>query len=278
MLSVGDKIFLDFFEYAGTTREDLKDVDRREELKAKCEAAGNEIIEEIFQFWSQNNALEVLIEIDNAKPKDPALFNKGMVADIRIKNINHKATLPLSERSAGFVWFFSFLAQFRQLKKTPGNGNAIILLDEPGLTLHGKAQGDLMRFMVERLLPDHQVIFTTHSPFPLQSALSYEVTQSRFIGASSWLVERPSDIVYLQVVSQALVRRGRVGLDPKWTLYPSGGIDRIAPFMRMFGGNRINVAVLSDIAVGDKTKIARRGPGVRSFRSVALAPGKPVCA
>ena len=177
--------------------------------------------------------------------------------------------------------------------------------------------------MVERLLPDHQVIFTTHSPFmvpmdrladvrivedviiekpgkraevkgtkvrsdvfdvnddalfPLQSALSHEVTQSLFIGASTWLVERPSDIVYLQVVSQALVRRGRVGLDPKWTLYPSGGIDRIAPFMRMFGGNRINVAVLSDIAVGDKTKIARRGPGVRSFRSVALAPGKPVCA
>lgn len=93
-------------------------------LKAKCEAASNEITEEIFQFWSQNNALEVIIEIDNAKPKDPAPFNAGMVADIRIKNTNHKATLPLSERSAGFVWFFSFLAQLKQLKKTLGNGNA----------------------------------------------------------------------------------------------------------------------------------------------------------
>lgn len=156
-VSVGDKIFLDFLEYAGTTLEDLKNVDRREELKAKCEAASNEITEEIFQFWSQNNALEVVIEIDNAKPKDPVPFNMGMVADIRIKNTNHKATLPLSERSAGFVWFFSFLAQFKQLKKTAGNGNAIILLDEPGLTLHGKAQGDLLRYIVERLLPDHQV-------------------------------------------------------------------------------------------------------------------------
>lgn len=299
-VSVGDKIFLDFLDYAGTTLEDLKNVDRREELKAKCEAASNEITEEIFQFWSQNNALEVIIEIDNAKPKDPAPFNKGMVAEIRIKNNNHRATLPLSERSAGFVWFFSFLAQFKQLKKTPGNSNAIILLDEPGMTLHGKAQGDLLRYIVERLLPDHQVIFTTHSPFmvpmdrladvrivedvviekpgkrpevkgtkvrsdvlevnddtlfPLQGALGYEVTQSLFIGANTWLVEGPSDILYLQVLSQALTKRRRVGIDPKWTLCPSGGIDKIAPFVRLFGGNRINMAVLSDIANGDKTKI-----------------------
>lgn len=299
-VSTGDKIFLAFLEYAGTTLEELLDSDRREALKATCEAASNEITEEIFQFWSQNNALEVVIEIDNAKPKDPAPFNTGLVADIRIKNTNHKATLPLSERSAGFVWFFSFLAQFKQLKKTKGNGNAVLLLDEPGLTLHGKAQGDLLRYIVERLLPDHQVIFTTHSPFmvpmdrladvrivedvivqekgkrpevkgtkvrsdvlevsddtlfPLQGALGYEVTQSLFIGANTWLVEGPSDILYLQVLSQALVKRGREGLDPKWTLCPSGGIDRIAPFVRLFGGNRINVAVLSDIATGDKTKI-----------------------
>jgi predicted ATP-dependent endonuclease of OLD family len=300
VVSVGDKIFLAFLEYAGTTLEDLLEADRREALKATCEAASNEITEEIFQFWSQNNALEVVIEIDNAKPKDPAPFNTGMVADIRIKNTNHKATLPLSERSAGFVWFFSFLAQFKQLKRTSGNANAILLLDEPGLTLHGKAQGDLLRYIVERLLPDHQVIFTTHSPFmvpmdrladvrivedviieqkgkrtevkgtkvrsdvlevsddtlfPLQGALGYEVTQSLFIGANTWLVEGSSDILYLQVLSQALTKRRREGLHSKWTLCPSGGIDKIAPFVRLFSGNRINMAVLSDIANGDKTKI-----------------------
>lgn len=297
-VSTGDKIFLDFLEYAGTTLEELLRADRREALKAKCEAASNEITEEIFQFWSQNNALEVVIEIDAGKAADKPPFNAGMVADIRIKNTNHKATLPLSERSAGFVWFFSFLAQFKQLKKA--NGNAIILLDEPGLTLHGKAQGDLLRYIFERLLPDHQVIFTTHSPFmvpmdrladvrivedvivegkgkraevkgtkvtsdvlavgddtlfPLQGALGYEVTQSLFIGANTWLVEGPSDILYLKVLSQALAKRGREGMSEKWNLCPAGGIDKLAPFVRLFGGNNLNVAVLSDIANGDKAKI-----------------------
>mgnify|MGYP002039314427 FL=1 len=71
--------------------------------------------------------------------------------------------MPLSERSAGFVWFFSFLSQFKQMRKR--NPGAIILLDEPGLTLHGKAQADLLRYIIERLLPDHQVIYSTHSPF-----------------------------------------------------------------------------------------------------------------
>ena len=81
------------------------------------------------------------------------------------------------------------------------------------------------------------------------------MTQSLFIGANTWLVEGASDILYLQVLSQALIRRKREGINSKWTLCPSGGIDKIAPFVRLFGGNRINVAVLSDIANGDRTKI-----------------------
>lgn len=296
-VSPGDQIFLDFLEYSGTTLEELQAVDKRESLKARCEAAGNDITDEIFQFWSQNNALEVVIDFDAGKPGDSPPFNAGTVAQVRIRNTNHKATLPLSERSAGFVWFFSFLAQFKQLRKT--NPNAIILLDEPGLTLHGRAQGDLLRYIVDRLLPEHQVIFTTHSPFmvpmnrladvrivedvieqngtrplvkgtkvksdvlevgddtlfPLQGALGYEVSQSLFISADTWLVEGPSDIIYLQVLSQALKKRGREGMNERWATCPSGGIDKIAPFVRLFGGNKINVAVLSDVGKGEINKI-----------------------
>ena len=43
--------------------------------------------------------------------------------------------------------------------------NVILLLDEPGTSLHAKAQADLLRYFKEKLIPDHQVIYTTHSPF-----------------------------------------------------------------------------------------------------------------
>jgi len=298
-VSPSDQIFLDFLEYAGTSIDELKDTVKYEELKAKCEGASNEITDEIFQFWSQNDALRVVIDIGEGKAGDTPPFNSGTIVKIRIENTNHRVTVPLSERSAGFIWFFSFLSQFKQLKKT--TGNAIILLDEPGLTLHGKAQSDLLCYIEERLLPEHQVIFTTHSPFmvpaehmadvrivedvikregnktvvsgtkvssdalsvdedtlfPLQGALGYEITQSLFIGKNTLLVEGPSDILYLQAFSAALKGLKREGLDSRWTICPSGGIDKIAPFTSLFGGNNLNIAVLCDLAIGDKGKLER---------------------
>lgn len=299
-ISPGDQIFLDFLEYAGTSIEELQASTRLEELKAKCQGASNDITDEIFEFWSQNDALAVNIELAQGLKDDPPPFNTGTVAKIRINNSNHKVDVPLSERSAGFVWFFSFLAQFKQMrKKAPG---AVILLDEPGLTLHGKAQADLLRYIIERLLPKHQVIYSTHSPFmvpadrledvrvvedvverddrnrpvvkgtkvsadvltvdkdtlfPLQAHLGYEVTQSLFVGANTLLVEGPSDILYLQVASHALKARKREGLDTRWTMCPSGGIDKVQSFASLFSGKGINIAALCDYGNGDKSKIQR---------------------
>ncbi|QIN67774.1 AAA ATPase domain protein (plasmid) [Caballeronia sp. SBC1] len=297
-LDASDRIFLDFLAYAGTSVEELLASTKLEELKAKCEGASNKISDEIFEYWTQNDALSVKIDIAAGLPEDKPPMNAGNVAKAWITNRHHRASVPLSERSAGFVWFFSFLAQFKQLKKT--TGNAIILLDEPGLTLHGRAQADLLRYIEERLLPNHQVIFTTHSPFmvpsdrladvlivedvvhydqrqrarvegtkvrddvlmvskdtlfPLQGALGYDLTQSLFVGKNTLLVEGPSDVLYLQALSSALTQRKRTGLDPRWTLCPGGGIDKIASFASLFGSNRLNMAVLCDVAIGDKKKI-----------------------
>ncbi len=297
-LDASDRIFLDFLAYAGTSVEELLASTKLEELKAKCEGASNKISDEIFEYWTQNDALAVKIDIAAGLPDDEPPMNAGNVAKAWITNRHHRASVPLSERSAGFVWFFSFLAQFKQLKKT--TGNAIILLDEPGLTLHGRAQADLLRYIEERLLPNHQVIFTTHSPFmvpsdrladvlivedvvhydqrqrakvegtkvrddvlmvskdtlfPLQGALGYDLTQSLFVGKNTLLVEGPSDVLYLQALSSALTQRKRTCLDPRWTLCPGGGIDKIASFASLFGSNRLNMAVLCDIAIGDKKKI-----------------------
>ena len=44
--------------------------------------------------------------------------------------------MPFDERSRGF---FSFLAYFTELEDTT-DSDLILLLDEPGLSLHGRAQ------------------------------------------------------------------------------------------------------------------------------------------
>jgi len=44
------------------------------------------------------------------------------------------------------------------------------LLDEPGLSLHGKAQEDLLKYFEAEIKGEHQLIYTTHSPFMVDPA------------------------------------------------------------------------------------------------------------
>jgi predicted ATPase len=297
----GDNLFLQFLEYAGTTLEELRDAKKYEELRARIEAASNKITDRVFEYWTQNQYLAIEVTVDTARSGDPTPYNEGTIVRARVRNDLHKVTVPFSERSAGFVWFFSFLVAFAQVRKR--YGNVIILLDEPGHGLHGKAQGDLLRFIDEKLKPDHQVIYSTHSPFmvpadrldsvrlvedklffkegssrptvlgtkvsseflsndadtifPLQAALGYEITQTLFVGKNCLLVEGPSDILYLQATSAALRKIGKSGLDKRWTICPSGGVDKIWPFVSLFSGKKLNIAVLTDLSHGIKKNVER---------------------
>ncbi len=159
----GERVFVDFLEYAGTSIDEITAAKTYEGLNARCEAASNKITAQLQGYWKQNPHLEIDVRVTKAEPNDPAPFNDGIIARARVKNTLHKVTVPFSERSAGFIWFFSFLVKFAQVRKT--GANLILLLDEPGLTLHGKAQADLLRYFEDKLTPEHQVIYTTHSPF-----------------------------------------------------------------------------------------------------------------
>ena len=295
----GSRLFVEFLEYAGVAIDEITEVETYETFNALLQAASTDITEQILEYWSQNPDLDVEVRIDHARPGDQPPFNHGTIARARIKNNLHRVDTPFSERSAGFVWFFSFLVKFAQVKDS--HGQVVLLLDEPGLSLHGKAQGDLLRFIDDKLAPSHQVIYSTHSPFmvpadklervrivedkvdvttvprrslgtkvsqdvlgveadtlfPLQGALGYEATQTLFVGEHTLLVEGPSDILYLQALSSALKARERKALDSRWTICPAGGIDRIMPFVSLFAGKALHVAVLSDEARGTKGKVAK---------------------
>ncbi len=314
-VSDSDRVFLDFLEFAGTRLNDLVDATKFEELNALCEAAANDITDQMLNYWTQNDRLTIQVRLDEGKSEDPAPFNSGPVARARVRNELHRVSVPFSERSAGFIWFFSFLVKFAQIKES--HDDVIILLDEPGLSLHGTAQKDLLRYFEEQLEPNHQLIYTTHSPFmvpadklfsvrtvedvvqrdergrersvgtkvcadalttdpqtnfPLLGAIGYEVTQSLIIGPNTLLVEGPSDILYLQAASNRLKSLGRTHLDSRWAVCPSGGIDKVLPFVRLFRGNNLNTVVLTDFQRGQRRALDRlRHSGILEAGRIILA-------
>jgi len=299
-LDRNDQVFIAFLGLVGTTLEEMATLNRFEPMIAKLESVSNRISREIFTYWTQNRNLKVLFRLDAGRAGDPAPYNSGNILRTRVENTIHEASVSFDDRSTGFVWFFSFLVLFSQFKKTHGD-NVILLLDEPGTSLHAKAQDDLLRYFKEKLIPHHQVIYTTHSPFmvpadnlmaartvedvvirdkqgnvqevlgtkvsdnvlsvdretlfPLQGALGYEITQTLFIGKNSLLVEGPSDLLYLKAYSAELKQQGRTGLSQAWTITPVGGVDKVSAFMSLLYGNKLNVAVLTDFAKGQKKKI-----------------------
>lgn len=163
-LKFSDRIFMALLDLTNSSPDDVGKIKTTETLIMELEAIENRLTDEIFHYWTQNTHLRVRFRFDPGREQDPPPFNSGEIFSTRIENTRHHATVNFEERSSGFVWFFSFLVWFSQVKKNYGD-NVLILLDEPGLTLHGKAQKDLLRYINERLRPHHQVLYTTHSPF-----------------------------------------------------------------------------------------------------------------
>jgi len=280
----GIRTLKDLLDLAGITSQELQNNVDYEHHKANLEAIANEITDDVFHYWKQNPSLEVEFDVHRSPGNNqPGEFH------VRIKNNKHRVTVPFDERSRGFVWFFSFLTAFKKLSED--NEQMVILLDEPGLNLHASAQADLLRFIEDVLAPEHQIIYTTHSPFmvdahrfervrtvedidnegvkvsseclsvdantvfPLQAALGYSLAQTLFLGPNCLLVEGPSDLLYLQTMSAILENMGCESLSDKWVITPVGGADKLATFVSLIGANELNVCVLMDISKKDKQRV-----------------------
>ncbi len=163
-LSGSERIFLALLDLVGTRPAHLTRIENSEELIADLEAASAPITDKIFKYWSQNTSLRVSFQLHPGKPQDPPPFDNGHVFETRVLNTRHNLTLNFDERSTGFVWFFSFLVWFSEIRRMFGD-NLIVLLDDPGIGLHARAQMDLLRYISQELEPHYQVIYTTHTPF-----------------------------------------------------------------------------------------------------------------
>ena len=270
------KIAKALFELSGLQVSDIQSEANFEAFKAQLEATSNSITDDMFEYWTTNQNLEIRFDIEHST-------NNVRYLNIRIYNSKHRVTLPLKNRSKGFLWFFSFLVWFSKIQGDK-NSKYILLLDEPGLSLHASAQNDLLRFIDEKLAPEYQVIYTTHSPFmidslklnevrtvydtqnpkigsvvsdaveekdsdtlfPLQAALGYTIAQNLYVSPQNLLVEGISDLVYLNHFSTILKDMGKEGLSDDVTIVPVGGADKIATFISLMRGNELSTVCLLD--------------------------------
>ncbi len=252
-----------------------------EDYKAELEATQLIISEELFKYWSTNQNLKINFDIDKIEKSD-AQNNKRIVEhilDIRVQNTRSGVSLPLKNRSKGFNWFFSFLVWFKKIQEDK-KSTYILLLDEPGLNLHAMAQHDLLQFIYD-LSKEYQIIYTTHSPFmidsenlskvrtvvekndgtkisdsvqekdpntlfPLQAALGYTLAQNLFVSPKNLLVEGIADLTYLNLISNILTDKNREGLNEDITIVPVGGADKVATFVSLLRGNELDMVCLLD--------------------------------
>ena len=139
-------------------------------LVNKLEGAGNRLSKKVLQYWSQNKHIQMRFDVRPAQPNDPIGLTSGTNIWANVYDSRHMVSTNLGTRSRGFIWFFSFLAWYSKIKKENEHNKVILLLDEPGLFLHGKAQEDLLNYFEKELKDKHQIIYTTHSPFMVDSA------------------------------------------------------------------------------------------------------------
>lgn len=282
-----DKTSKALFDLARIKPEDILTSTEKDYEKyiALLEASSNKITNEIFKYWSTNKNLDIEFKIQDTT--NPNNNQREKTLDIRVKSQRHKISLPLDRRSKGFNWFFSFIIWFSKIQADK-NSDYILLLDEPGLNLHASAQADLLRF-IEELSKKYQIIYTTHSPFmvesnhldrvrtcletdegtiisdtiqekdpntlfPLQAALGYDIAQNLFVSKNNLLVEGPADLIYLTALSNILETEKRVFLKDNITIVPVGGLDKVTTFISLLRGQKLNVVCLLDTFTDQKGK------------------------
>ena len=182
-------------------------------------------------------------------------------------------------RGLGFKWFFSFCVKFAENLNDAHKDDTILLLDEPGLHLHGKYQRDLVNHLIDDI--DNQVIYSTHSPFmvptqqlesvktvlyepkigttvsnriegdsftlyPLHVALGCDLSQDLLISANQLIVEGYTDYLLLRSISKYLNRKFDTGLNDAISIVHANSVTKIINYVKLLLTGNINVAILID--------------------------------
>lgn len=258
----------------------LKDYkDKLDTRSYKLNAASVRLTEEIRNVWQPNPDRP---EAEKLKVTADGQYLKVVVED------DIGVDIELDQRSEGFQWLVSFFVVFFA-EAMDKHKNAILLLDEPGMSLHGLKQRDF-RGTITRLAEHNQTIYTTHSPFlvgpdeldlvrvvelknrregtkvhttisssdpagllPLQEALGYDLAQSLFSQQRNLILEGITDYWYIDASAQLLADAKIESINDKIALVFANSAGKVVYYATILFAHNLKVAALLDSdAAGDQ--------------------------
>ncbi|SNR57866.1 AAA ATPase domain-containing protein [Lutibacter agarilyticus] len=273
-------------DIGNTTSPDKNDIDELKEYRDTLDnrtyqlnAASIKLTKEIKNIWNPNpnrpEAEKIRITADGQ-------YLKVVVED------EIGVEIELDQRSEGFQWIVSFFVVFFA-EAMDKHKNAILLLDEPGMSLHGLKQRDF-RDTLSRLSITNQTIYTTHSPFlvganeldlvrvvelkdreegtkvhttlsssdpagllPLQEALGYDLAQSLFTHQKNLILEGLTDYWYVEATSTMLRESNIIDFDKKIALVFANSAGKVVYYATILHSHNLKIAALLDSdAAGDQ--------------------------
>lgn len=221
----------------------------------------------------------------------------GNYFTIWVSDAERPEPVQLEGRSHGLQWFLSFFIVFL-VERAAQHSNAVLLLDEPGVTLHPLAQEDLFRFFAD-LARDNQLIYTAHSPFlvdpdrlssvravfvnergeteisadlrkqnrdwrraravfAVDAALGLSVAHPLMRYAHPVIVERTSDQTYLTIVKTALIAAGRVQPKREVVFLVASGPEAIAATASIVDSKELPPVLLDSRTTGQQAALKLR--------------------
>jgi predicted ATPase len=253
--------------------------DKLDSRSYQLNAASVRLTEEIRSVWMPNPDRP---EADKLKVTADGQYLKVVVED------DIGVDIELDQRSEGFQWLVSFFVVFFA-EAMDKHKNAILLLDEPGMSLHALKQRDF-RDTITRLSEKNQTIYTTHSPFlvgpdeldivkvvemknrregtkvhttlsssdpagllPLQEALGYDLAQSLFSQQRNLILEGLTDYWYLDTTAELLRAAKIENLNEKIALVFANSAGKVVYYATILFAHNLKVAALLDSdAAGDQ--------------------------
>lgn len=261
------------------SRFDLSDPAQYEQYRAQLDkrdyqlnAATIRLTKAICEIWNpQNNGRDA----NKLRIKVDGQYLKVVVED------DLGVEVELDQRSEGFQWMVSFYAVFFA-EASDKHKNAILLLDEPGQSLHALKQAEFIETLT-KLSESNQTLYTTHSPFlvgsneldkvrvvempdrtigtkvnvsltasdsgamlPLQEALGYDLAQSLFFHNKNLVLEGLTDMWYLESLSDLLKADGKIGIDDQIALIPANSASKVVYFATILHAQNLKIAALLD--------------------------------